>query len=76
MGLNRIRLPALDALGLKKVRCHADCLRGQTNSFLWSWSAKRAGATGGFDSSQYPKAMLITKSMDELIEYDTGAGES
>jgi hypothetical protein len=75
MGLNRIRLPALDALELKKVKCHAACLRGERDPFLWAWTARRPGATGGFENSQFPKAMLVTKSMNELIEYDAGTDE-
>ncbi|KEF51353.1 uncharacterized protein A1O9_12502 [Exophiala aquamarina CBS 119918] len=75
-GFNRIRIPALDALNLKKVKCHVDCLPA-SNTNLSGWLYRRPGATGGFDSKSHgaARAMLITPATDRLIEYDAGADD-
>lgn len=70
MGINRIRLDALDDLKVKKVRCHVGCLRNQS---LWSWTRKRPGTFGGFEESSMLSAHFIPKNMGGFVEYDAGA---
>lgn len=70
-GFNRIRIEALDALNLKRVKCHAHCLPAN-NAKLSNWLYNRPGASGGFDSQMFAnvRALPITPAMDRMIEYD------
>jgi len=77
-GLNRIRLPALDAQNIKKVKCHAECLPAHMAK-LFDWVYNRPGASGGFNTNTFKpgtrRIWQVTYNSDRLITYDAGTNQ-
>ncbi|KAK5050772.1 hypothetical protein LTR84_003331 [Exophiala bonariae] len=72
LGLNRIALPALDLLNLRKVRCHDACLPNKGRDAFYHWLRRRPGSFGGFEEISMYSAHFIPRDGAGFIEYDSG----
>ena len=73
VGLNRIRLPAIDALNVRQVKCHSKCLDPNVLG-VDVWCYPRIGTAGGFSEKFWRLHEPYMKDECEQfkIEYDAG----